>query len=171
MARKDEATTADLPPYPQLKARAKELGINHVGIRGTELAKLIDVEEARIATETADKGEQATADVVAAANETPTGAKKTSAKEPAGHQVPTLEQIQAEGYTEQAARVIVAQEQQKADELAGKKPRSGKAVRIERQNATTWWCPIDDHSMPQYMQGCALCGARRDGDEVIPLKV
>jgi hypothetical protein len=41
-------------------------------------------------------------------------------------------------------------------------------VPIIRQNRTTWWCPVDDHSMPQYMAGCANCGARRVGDAVIP---
>ena len=111
--------------YAILKARAKELGIRTVGVRGDALAAAIDAEEQRLAAEAPPSPDAVTAD--AAAEE------------------------QAEG--------------QAPVPISG---RRRKAVPIVRKTAVTWWCPLDDFSMPTYMKGCAKCGARREGDTVIP---
>lgn len=39
----------DIPPYAQLKARATELGIRSVGVKGLDLATAIEAEQARLA--------------------------------------------------------------------------------------------------------------------------
>lgn len=127
-------TSEPATPYAQLKARAKELGINPVGVKGEELAKLIADEEARIAAD-APTGDAAMADAQGAGNADETA----SSADDDGDQ---------------------------ADE-----PKSAarhKAIPIARQNVNTWWCPIDDFAMPQYMPGCNKCGAKRKGDTVIP---
>jgi hypothetical protein len=70
----------------------------------------------------------------------------------------------------EAVTADVAADEEQADEQAPE-PISGKrrkAVPIVRQDRIRWWCPVDDFSMPTYMKGCAKCGARREGDTVIP---
>lgn len=63
----------DIPPYAQLKARATELGIRSVGVKGVDLAAAIEAEKARLA---ADPAAAAAAQVADAEPETPKGKGK-----------------------------------------------------------------------------------------------